>query len=75
MVKVVNEIKPNTYNIKLLQIEKDFSFELQIGILKEKKNILFTQILNLTKNNQKVAEVSINLESLGKILTSFIKNN
>ena len=75
LVKVVNEIKPNTYNIKLLQIEKDFSFELQIGILKEKKNILFTQILNLTKNNQKVAEVSINLESLGKILTSFIKNN
>ena len=75
LVKVVNEIKPNTYNIKLLQIEKDFSFELQIGILKEKQNALFSQILNLTKNNQKVAEVSINLESLGKILTSFIKNN
>ena len=37
LVKVVNEIKPNTYNIKLLQIEKDFSFELQIGILKESK--------------------------------------
>ena len=75
LVKVINEIKPNTYNIKLLQIEKDFSFELQIGILKEKQNALFSQILNLTKNNQKVAEVSINLESLGKILTSFIKNN
>jgi len=75
LVKVVNEIKPNTYKIKLLQIEKDFSFELQIGILKEKQNILFSQILNLSKNNQKIAEVSINLESLGKILTSFIKNN
>lgn len=75
LVKVVSQIKPYTHKIKLLQIEKDFSFELQIGVLKEKQKILFSQILNLTNSNKKVAEVSINLESLSKILTSFIKKN
>ena len=71
LIKVVKDIKPNTCNLRLLQIEKDFSFELEIGIIKEKQKVLFSQLLNLTKTNDKVTEVSINLESLGNIFTLF----
>ena len=71
LIEVIKEIKPNTKDLRLLKIEKDFSFCIQIGILKEKQNILFSQIFNLKNQNPKISEVSINLESLGDILTSF----
>jgi ABC-type multidrug transport system ATPase subunit len=71
LTKVVKEIKPNTYQLRLLQIENDFSFHLQVGVLKEKQKDLFIQIFNLKKRNSQIAEISINLESLGSILTSF----
>ena len=71
LLEVVNEIKPNTSMLNLLSIEKDFSFLIQVGITKEKQNVLFSQIFNLKNKNPKIAEISINLESLGNILTIF----
>ena len=71
LIDVAQEIKPNTSKLRLLQIEKDFSFELEVGVLKEKQKALFSQIFNLKNNNPKIAEISINLESLGNILTLF----
>ena len=71
LIEVIKEIKPNTKDLKLLSIEKDFTFRIQIGILKEKQHILFSQIFNLKNKNPKISEISINLESLGDILTSF----
>ena len=71
LIDVVKEIKPNTKMLKLLSIEKDFSFIIQIGVLKEKQNILFSQIFNLKNKLPKISEISINLESLGNILTYF----
>ena len=52
-------------------MEKDFSFIIQAGVKKERQKVLFSQIFNLKNNNPKVSEVSINLESLGNILTLF----
>ena len=71
LIEVVKEIKPNTSMLNLLSIEKDFSFLIQVGIVKEKQNILFSQIFNSKNKNPKIAEISINLESLGNILTIF----
>ena len=71
LISVAQEIKPNTSKLRLLQIEKDFSFEIEVGVLKEKQKTLFSQIFNLKNNNPKIAEISVNLESLGNILTLF----
>ena len=71
LIEVAKEIAPNTSSLRLIQIEKDFSFLLEVGVIKEKQKYLFTQIFNLKKKNPKIAEISINLESLGNILTLF----
>ena len=71
LVRIAGEIKPNTYKLRLLQMEKDFSFMLEVGVLKEKQKILFSQIFNMKKKNPQIAEISINLEALGNILTYF----
>ena len=71
LLEVVNEIKPNTNMLNLLSIEKDFSFLIQVGVVKEKQNVLFSQIFNIKNKNPRIAEISINLESLGNILTIF----
>ena len=71
LVEVIREIKDNTNGITLLLIEKDFSFLLEVQVLKERQKDLFSQIFGLKKKNKKIAEISINLESLGNILTLF----
>ena len=71
LVRIARELKPNTYKLRLLQIEKDFSFMLEVGVLREKQKDLFAQIFNMKKRNPEIAEISINLESLGNILTYF----
>ena len=71
LIEVIKEIKPYTKDLKLLKIEKDISFKIQIDVLKEKQNILFSKIFNLKNKNAKISEISLNLESLGDILTSF----
>ena len=71
LVRIARELKPNTYLLRLLQIEKDFSFMIEVGVLKERQKDLFGQIFNMKKRNPEIAEISINLESLGNILTYF----
>jgi ABC-type multidrug transport system ATPase subunit len=71
LVRIARELKPNTYKLRLLQIEKDFSFMLEVGVLREKQKELFGQIFNMKKRNPEISEISINLESLGNILTYF----
>jgi hypothetical protein len=44
---------------------------LEVGVLREKQKDLFAQIFNMKKRNPEIAEISINLESLGNILTYF----
>ena len=71
LVEVVNIIKINTEKITLIEIRKDFSFELIITIIQEKKKLLFTDILNMKNTNQLISEMVISMESLENILTSF----
>ena len=71
LIDIAKEIKPNTSNLSLIEIGKDFSFEIKVVTLKERQKFLFSQIFNLKTKNPKIAEISINLESLGNILTSF----
>ena len=59
----------NIYKLRLLGIEKDFSFMLEVGALEEKQKDLFSQIFNMKKRNPQIAEISINLKSLRNILT------
>ena len=69
LVKIARKLKPNIYKLKLLGIEKDFSFMLEVGALEEKQKDLFSQIFNMKKRNPQIAEISINLKSLRNILT------
>ena len=71
LIDIARDIKPNTSSLSLIEIGKDLSFELQVGISKSKQKILFSQIFNLKSKYPKISEISINLESLGNILTSF----
>ena len=57
--------------IELKEIKKNLTFVLFIKIKENKKKDLFNIILNMKDNNDKILEISINLESLDNILTSF----
>ena len=71
LIEVAREIRPNSAGLTLVEMEKDFSFLIQVSVLKEKQKLLFSQIFNLKNKNPKISEVSVNLESLGNILTLF----
>ncbi len=71
LIGVVDYIKDNIYKIELKDVGKDYSFELEIGISKEKQGEVFTQILTMKNNNHDVSEISINTDSLENILTQF----
>ncbi len=71
LIDVIKQIKDSTNGITLLLIEKDFSFLLEVQIKKEKQKDLFSKIFGMKNKNPKIAEISINLESLGNILTLF----
>ena len=71
LIEVAREIRPNSAGLTLVEIEKYFSFLIQVSVLKEKQKLLFSQIFNLKNKNPKISEVSVNLESLGNILTLF----
>ena len=72
LITVVNKIKYNTKKIILIQIGKDFSFELMLNIIQERKYILFSNILNMRNADNNISEIIISMESLDNILTSFI---
>ena len=66
---VINEIKDNCNEIRLLKINKDYSFEFNVHMNKEKQSELFSQVLNMKNINKQISEISISMESLENILT------
>ena len=71
LIKVVSKIKSNTMRITLAQIQKDLSFELIVNTIKERKHVLFSDILNMKNTDNNISEMIISMESLENILTSF----
>jgi len=59
----------NCSNITLSNINKDISFDFNVKIIKERKKILFTKLINLKKENKNISQVDISKESLENILT------
>ena len=67
--KVIDLIKDKCSDIFLQKINKDYSFEFNIHVIKEKQSELFTQILDMKNNNKLLSEINISMESLENILT------
>ena len=67
--KVINNIKDKCSNIVFQKLNKDFSFEFNINVLKEKQSDLFIQVLEMKNTNNLISEISISMESLENILT------
>ena len=70
LINVVQKIKDKTKQISLYIICKDYSFDLVIQIMEEKKKELFTDILNMKNEDKSIEEMSISMQSLENILTS-----
>ena len=70
MINIINKIKDKTNRISLNEIGRDLSFELIIGIIKEKQKELFSEVLNMKNIDKTIAEMSISMQSLENILTS-----
>ena len=69
LVNVIESIKDKSSDITLQKINKDYSFDFNIHILKEKQTALFIQILDMKNVNELLSEISISMESLENILT------
>ena len=67
--KVINIIKDNCSKIEFLKLNKDFSLEFNINVIKEKQSDLFTKVLDMKNTNHLISEISITMESLENILT------
>ena len=67
--KVIALIKDKCSEIVLQKINKDFSFEFNIHVIKEKQSDLFIQILDMKNTNKLLSEINISMESLENILT------
>ena len=67
--KVINSIKDKCKEIYLQKINKDFSFEFNIKIIKESQADLFIQLLEMKNTNNLLSEISISMESLENVLT------
>ena len=57
--------------VEIKEIKNNLSFVFLIKIKENKKKELFNEILNINDYNDKISEISINLESLENIFTSF----
>ena len=69
LVKVIDLIRDKCYELILQKINKDYSFEFNIQVIKEKQSELFTQVLDMKNVNKLLSEISISMESLENILT------
>ena len=69
LVKVIESIKDKSSDLTLQAINKDFSFDFRIHVLKEKQSELFIQVLDMKNVNKKLSEISITMDSLENILT------
>ena len=67
--KVISLIKDKCAEIVLQKINKDYSFEFNIHVIKEKQSELFIQILDMKNTNKLLSEINISMESLENILT------
>ena len=70
LIRVIYGIKDKTKKISLYMICKDYSFDLVIQIINERKKDLFVDILNMKNQDKTIEEISINMQSLENILTS-----
>ena len=66
---IIASIKDKCSNVVLLKINKDFSFEFNIHVIKEKQSDLFIQVLDMKNTNKLLSEINISMESLENILT------
>ena len=69
LVNLIESIKDKISDITLQKINKDYSFDFNIHVLKEKQSELFIQILDMKNVNKLLSEISISMESLENILT------
>ena len=69
LVKVIESIKDKSSDLTLQAINKDFSFDFRIHVLKEKQSELFIQVLDMKNVNKQLSEISITMDSLENILT------
>ena len=69
LVNIIESIKDKSSDITLQTINKDFSFDFRIHVLKEKQSELFIQVLDMKNVNNKLSEISISMDSLENILT------
>ena len=69
LYNVLSLINDKCDKISIREVGKDYSFELNILVKKDKQGVLFNQILNMKTTNDLINEVSINMESLENILT------
>ena len=67
---VKSYIVSHGYPPTVREIGKDYSFELNIIVKKEKQGVLFHEILNMKRTNEIINEININMESLENILTN-----
>ena len=70
LIEVVKRIKAKIKQITLYSIGQDFSFELIIQIINEKKKELFSEILSMKNTDKSIDELTITMQSLENILTS-----
>ena len=70
LINVIKKIRNKTSKISLYIIGKDYSFELIIQIINEKKKELFSEILSMKNNDKTIDELTITMQSLENILTS-----
>ena len=70
LMHVVQKIRDKVKKISLYLIGKDYSFELVIQIINDKKKDLFCEILNLKNTDDTVDELTISMQSLENILTA-----
>ena len=70
LINVVSKIKDKIKKISLYSIGRDYSFELVLQIVNERKKDLFSQILNMKNEDKSIDELSISMQSLENILTS-----
>ena len=70
LMNFVQKIRDKIRNVSLYLMRRDFSFELIIQIIDDKKKDLFCDILNMKNTDETIDELMISMQSLENILTS-----
>ena len=70
LISFADRIKDKLKKISIYLIGGDYSFELVVLLIEEKKKELFCDILNMKNKDETIAELTISMEPLENILTS-----